>query len=141
MLALLSIIACSGEAAAPNHATVAETDGGAWQYTYEDVGVACIRTGPTAAEVLVDFGDCLCCSSDIAFNCDVTLRSDVLTVHAGGTLVVDRECDSCGTCEPTTVACDAPAMSGDVTLTYAGRAVPLTLPSPDWTCTGSTAVL
>jgi len=124
-----------------DNATLTKTDDGAWLYTYDDVGVACILTTATGSEVLVDFGDCLCCSSDIDFSCDVTLSGDALAVHAHGTLVVDRGCDTCGTCESTTVRCDAPDASGDYTLTYAGKAVPVTLPSADWTCTGPTAVL
>lgn len=110
-------------------------------YTYNNSGTACLRT-EGLAEVIVDFGDCLFCSEEIALSCEIEVDGDRIEVTAGGSLVVTPTCGDASTCAPVTTRCPLPALAdGTWTLAYAGAEVPVQIPTADWVCTGDSAAL
>jgi hypothetical protein len=140
--------ACAGptEAPADSAAPTGSSDPGDTEpperetIVYEDAGAACIEQVDGAARVLVDFGDCLFCSTNVQLWCEAALaEGGRIEVHAGGSVVVEDDCGTYGTCEPTTVWCDGPALApGSYTLAYGEVTVPFEAPlaAVDWVCTG-----
>jgi hypothetical protein len=143
--ALCSIaIACGPSNGYPTDNMV-ETPDGDFVVDYPpDSGVACVtaREGQPLS-VFVDFGDCFDCSTNQLW-CDVIDEGDgTIRVHGGGTVLIEDECSTGGTCENTTADCTAVApvlAPGIYTLSYGGVEVPFTLPSGSWTCTGTSAL-
>jgi hypothetical protein len=141
MFVLASLVACNGEPTS-DLGTVSETPGGDYQVSYEDVGVACVRSAPTGVEVTVDFGDCYACSEALELSCDITVEADVLTVHATGAVVVRKDCDEEAECTNTTAFCSLMGVDeGAYILSYADIDIPVGVPDAAWVCTGTTDVL
>lgn len=109
-----------------------------------DYGFACVD-GPAGSgtTVLVDFRDCLFCSTDSTLWCDATFDGDTtIVVHGGGSVLIDDDCTTIGTCEPTHALCAGPDLAaGDYTLSYGGVEVPFTVPANTWSCTGPSGIL
>ena len=137
MWVLATWLACNG-APTSDLGTVEKTDDGNHQVSYDDVGVACVHTTESGAvEVLVDFGDCLFCTTDLALSCEASVEDGVLVVHAGGALVVEQDCGEDGTCRPITTTCLAESVAdGGYVLSYAGIDIPFAVPDTEWACTG-----
>jgi hypothetical protein len=138
--------ACGGEPEPDYHGpgSAEPIGGGDTLVEYDDVGFACIDHTALyhpgePIRVIVDFEDCLFCSTDLDLWCEATLAADGTTieVHGGGSLIVVEDCGSYrSTCEGTTATCDGPALEpGDYTLSYGGIEVPVTLPATEWVCT------
>jgi len=132
------------------HATTAyesyeQTSGGDYVVEYTpDSGVAC-ATGPEEQplSVFVDFRDCFFCSTNL-LSCEVAVDEDgTIGVHGEGSVLIEEDCSTGGTCEPTTAVCTgaAPVLApGTYILSYGGADVPFTVPSGTWTCTGPSAL-
>src|SRR5262245_61482641 len=136
MWVLATWLACNG-APTSDLGTVEKTDDGNHQVSYTDVGVACVHTRDGLVEVLVDFGDCLFCADEVELSCEAAVEDGTLVVHAGGSLVLLKDCEGDGTCQPITTTCTAPDVAeGAYILSYAGIDIPFAVPDEEWACTG-----
>jgi hypothetical protein len=139
---VLALAACHGEPTS-DLGTVSETAGGDYQVSYENVGVACVRSADTGVEVTVDFGDCYACSEPVDLSCDISVEADVLTVQAGGSVLVRKNCeDDESQCTSTTAFCSLEGVAeGAYILSYAEVDIPVGVPDGEWACSGATDVL